>query len=80
MLRAMLVDDEPLALEGLELLIDWKKEGFSVCAACGSAREALSLLPQTRPHLIVTDIRMAEMDGMRLMDRARALGYAGAFL
>ena len=80
MLRVMLVDDEPLALEGLKLLIDWKKEGFTVCAACASAREAISLLPKSQPHLIVTDIRMAEMDGMRLMERARALGYEGAFL
>lgn len=80
MLRVMLVDDEPLALEGLELLIDWQKEGFAVCAACGSGREALALWAEARPHLIVTDIRMADMDGMRLMERARAAGYTGAFL
>ncbi len=45
MLRALLVDDEPLALEGLRLLIHWEAEGFEICGQCASATEALHLLP-----------------------------------
>ncbi len=80
MLRVMLVDDEPLALEGLSLLIDWKKEGFTVCASCASGRQALDALCDTKPHLIVTDIHMQDMDGLSLMTAARDRGYEGAFI
>ncbi len=80
MLRVMLVDDEPMALEGLALLVDWKKEGFSVCASCPSGAQALERLWETRPHLIVTDIHMQDIDGLSLMAAARERGYEGAFI
>ena len=79
-LRVMLVDDEPLALEGLALLIDWSKEGFMICASCDSGHSALELLSAARPHLIVTDINMRNMNGLQLMAAARERGYDGAFL
>ena len=80
MLRAMLVDDEPMALEGLRLLIDWKTEGFLICAECSSAAEALAQLKEAAPDLIVTDIRMSGMDGLELMLQAKIRGYTGQFV
>ena len=80
MLRAMLVDDEPLALEGLRLLIDWQAEGFEVCGECASAGEALKLLPVLKPDLIVTDIRMPDMSGLDLLTAARKSGFDGQFV
>ena len=80
MLRVMLVDDEPLALEGLQLLINWRKEGFVVCAACDSGHMALEMFTSTKPDLIVTDINMRNMNGIQLMEALRNRGYNGAFL
>ncbi len=80
MLRVMFVDDEPMALEGLAIIIDWKKEGFTVCASCKSGAEALASLLTAKPHLIMTDIRMQDMDGLTLMAAARERGYEGAFI
>ncbi len=76
----MLVDDEPLALEGLALLIDWKQEGFLVCASLKSGADALASLSIAKPHLIVTDIHMQDMDGLTLMASARERGYEGSFI
>ena len=80
MLRAMLVDDERMALEGLKLLIDWRAEGFVICAECTNAAEALSRLTEAQPDLIVSDIRMPGMDGLALMEAARARGFDGQFV
>lgn len=80
MLRVMLVDDEPMALEGLRLLVDWQKEGFEVCASHVNGSDALSDIPAVKPDLIVTDLRMPETDGLTLMARARESGYDGQFL
>lgn len=80
MLNVMLVDDEPLALEGLKLLVDWATEGFSVCAECSNAAEALRMLAPAHPDLIVTDLRMPGMDGLELMLAAKSHGYGGQFV
>ncbi|VXD22165.1 response regulator transcription factor [Planktothrix paucivesiculata] len=45
--------------------------GYSVIAA-ENGREALPLVEQYQPHLIVTDIGMPEMDGYELIKRVRA--------
>jgi len=79
-LRAMLIDDEPIALEGLKLLIDWQAEGFEICCECASAVEALKKLPKARPDLIVTDIRMPGMSGLDLLGAARQTGFSGQFV
>ncbi len=78
--RVMLVDDEPLALEGLALLIDWKREGFEICARCHCGKEALSKIQEAQPHLIVTDIKMQDISGLELISAARKSGYEGAFI
>ncbi len=80
MLRVMLVDDEPMALEGMQLLIDWDKEGFEVAASCCSGVEALARLPDVRPDLVMTDLNMPEIDGLALIRAARDAGFAGRFI
>ena len=59
----LLVDDDPSLLELLSLRL--KAVGLTVKTA-GSGVEALSLIPQCHPDLIITDLRMDEMDGMQL--------------
>ncbi|NLO84270.1 MAG: response regulator [Clostridiales bacterium] len=80
MLRVMLVDDEQMGLEGLRLLIDWQQEGFEICGEYRSASDALAALSVDPPHLIVTDIRMAGMDGIAMMNKAKELGYKGQLI
>jgi two-component system response regulator YesN len=72
--KVLLVDDEPLALEGLELLIDWNKRGFRVEAACENGEEALRHIRRNPPDLVVTDIRMPVLDGLGLIEEARKSG------
>ena len=69
--RVLVVDDEPDARELLH----------RVLADCGaevllapSGRDALALAARERPHLLVSDIGMPEMDGFELLKRLRAMG------
>ena len=80
MYRVLLVDDEPPALEGLQIMIPWEREGFCVCGQCLDGATALEAVKADAPDLIVTDLYMPGIGGIELMSRARDHGYQGAFV
>lgn len=68
MLHVLLVDDEPLIVEGLQALIDWESIGCKVVGAANSAEEALKTYSDTACDLAITDIRMSSMSGLELIE------------
>lgn len=72
MLKVLLVDDEPMALEALKIGADWEEYGFSICGECGNGKKALKLIGELHPDLVITDIRMPVMDGLELVKRVKA--------
>jgi two-component system response regulator GlrR len=63
--RVLLVDDDPKLLRLLAIRLE--REGFeAICA--GNAKESLVLLATSRPHIVLTDVRMEGMDGIALFD------------
>ncbi len=75
LLRALVVDDEPLARSNLAVLLARDPE-IVLAGQCGSAAEALAALPAARPDLLFLDIEMPECDGFELLER---LGSSPAF-
>lgn len=68
-LRILLVDDEPLAVERLQLLLA-KQPGVSVAGTANDGEAALRIAEAVTPDLVLLDIAMPGMDGI---DVARAL-------
>ncbi|MCM3170726.1 response regulator [Paenibacillus sp. MER 99-2] len=75
MYKVLLVDDEPFAIEGLQLLIDWEKHGFEINGVCANGEDAVDAISREQPDLVVTDIRMPVMNGLELIEEARRLGH-----
>ncbi|NQX59763.1 response regulator transcription factor [Paenibacillus qinlingensis] len=71
MLKVLLVDDEPVIRAGLAQLIHWEKYGFTIVAKAKNGEQALQLMLEDTPDLIVTDIRMPKMDGLQLIQAVR---------
>ncbi len=67
--RILVVDDEPAARSALSELL--RDEGFDVRSA-GDGFKALGRLDDWTPDILITDLKMPGMDGMELMDKARA--------
>jgi DNA-binding LytR/AlgR family response regulator len=62
-IRCIIVDDEPLALEGMELLV--REAGFlDLRASCASASEANQVLVREPVDLIFLDIQMPRIRGI----------------
>ncbi len=70
-LKVMLVDDEPIITTGLKKLIDWNAEGYTIVMTASNAKEALEFLERERVDLIITDIKMPEMDGLEMIKQIR---------
>jgi two-component system LytT family response regulator len=66
MIRALIVDDEPLAREELQALIE-ETGACEVIASCGNAFEAIKVINSARPDLIFLDIQMPVIDGFELL-------------
>jgi two-component system, LytTR family, response regulator len=71
-LRVVVVDDEPLAREGMAGLLARDPE-LSVVAECADGREAVDAIARLRPDLVLLDVQMPEMDGFEVL---RELGPA----
>ncbi|HEY3064723.1 MAG TPA: ATP-binding protein [Methylomirabilota bacterium] len=69
-LRVLVVDDDPDALDLAGAILTGA--GASV-RSCRSAAEALVVVPEWRPHVLVSDIEMPGEDGYSLIRKIRAL-------
>lgn len=66
MIRTIIVDDEPLALEILQTYIEQLDE-IELVASCNNAFEANKLLQTENIDLLITDIQMPQLSGIELV-------------
>ena len=67
MYRVIIADDEPVIRRGLRETIEWDALGLEIAGEAADGTEALELIREIRPEILITDIRMPEMDGIQLM-------------
>jgi two-component system, LytTR family, response regulator len=66
MIRALIVDDEPLAREELDRLLTATK-AVTVVGKCGNALEAIQVLRRERPDALFLDVEMPDVTGFELL-------------
>ncbi|MCD8395731.1 MAG: response regulator [Lachnospiraceae bacterium] len=79
MMKVLLVDDEPVILQGLSVLIDWKAEGYEIVRMCANGQEALTYLETHPVDLIIADIKMPIMSGLELLKTIREEQISDAY-
>lgn len=69
--KIVLVDDEEEIRQGVIKKIDWETLGFTVVGEAENGIEALDIIDKTSPDIVITDIRMPFMDGMKLAENIK---------
>ncbi len=62
-IKILIVEDDSAVREGLKMLIGGS-EGYNCVAACQSAEDALKVIPQLLPDVVLMDINLPGMNGI----------------
>lgn len=80
MYSILLIDDEKSIRDYLPRAIPFEHYGFSVTGTAVNGQEALQMLPEVCPDLILLDIRMPKMDGLQFLKALRQSQYANTLV
>lgn len=72
MYRVVLIDDEQIIVKGLSKVVKWADYGCEVAGTAGSAVQGTALIQRVRPHIVFTDIRMPDQDGLTMLAGLRS--------
>ena len=71
MLEVLIVDDETKVCWLLEQIIDWDTLHAKCIGTAVNGVEAYSYVKKHKPDVVITDIRMPDMDGLELVRRVK---------
>jgi Response regulator containing CheY-like receiver domain and AraC-type DNA-binding domain len=75
MYKVLLVDDDEIIREGLTQLICWEEYELEISACASNGREALEIIKYSHVDILITDIRMPDIDGVQLIKNLREQKY-----
>ncbi len=67
-IRALIVDDEPLARENLRIRLRDVAD-FDIVGECATGREAVGAIAALQPDVVFLDIQMPDMDGLEVVEQ-----------
>ncbi|ACT04806.1 response regulator transcription factor [Paenibacillus sp. JDR-2] len=80
MLKVMIVEDEPLIRAGLKHYFPWEQLGVGGIVEAENGKAGVDVALREEPDLIVTDIRMPEMNGLEMIEQLKPLLPNASFI
>ena len=78
-IQVAVVEDRPEELEYFRELLN-TSPGFACAAACGCATQALEILPQRRPEIVLMDIQLPDLSGIECVHRLSQTLFGTQFM
>ncbi|MDY5022509.1 MAG: helix-turn-helix domain-containing protein [Blautia sp.] len=79
-LRVLLVDDEIMIREGFKRLFDWEAHDCQVVGEAADGMEALAKIDSLRPDIVIMDINIPIMNGLKVIQVSRVKHPRTAFV
>ena len=76
-MKVLIVEDELYVRKGIVETVDWESLGCMVCGEASNGVEGLSQAIEMNPDIIITDIRMPQMDGLEMLKKLKEKGFEG---
>jgi two-component system, response regulator YesN len=67
MYRVVIIDDEPIIVEGISRMISWDQFQCKITATANDGIEGADIIREYRPHIVITDIAMPDLDGLSMI-------------
>lgn len=67
MYKVVIIDDEPIIVEGLSKAVHWEKWNCQVAATAENGQSGIEIIKRENPDILFSDIRMPGMDGLSMI-------------
>lgn len=67
MYKVVIIDDEPIIVEGLSKAVHWEKWDCQVVATAENGQSGIEIIKRENPDILFSDIRMPGMDGLSMI-------------
>ena len=67
MYKVVIIDDEPIIVEGLSKAVPWEKWNCQVVATAENGQSGIEIIQRENPDILFSDIRMPGMDGLSMI-------------
>lgn len=71
MFKVLIIDDEPIIRKGIRNIVNWDNFGCVVVGEADDGLDGKELIIKEKPDIIITDIRMPEVDGLSMISQIR---------
>lgn len=80
MLKVLLVDDEPNVRQGVRMMIPWEELDLEVIGEGEDGDDGLEKIMALSPDIVIADVKMPGMTGIKMIEAAQSRGYEGKCL
>jgi two-component system response regulator YesN len=80
LITVLVADDEKWMRDEISSSIDWETHGFMLLGEAGDGLEALEMIRQLKPDIVLADIQMPGLDGIELFRRVKDTGLSCVFI
>jgi two-component system response regulator YesN len=80
MLKALIVDDEPIIRGGIRRIIEWEKYGYEIYGEAEDGPSAVNAILELKPDLVLLDLHLPGFHGLEVVRKTRKAGARTHFL
>lgn len=67
MYRVVIIDDEPIIVEGISRIVPWEKYNCKIVSTANDGMEGAEVIRKYKPNIVISDIAMPGVDGLTMV-------------